>query len=133
MAKSLLGSFFLTELETPTHAFSREGTDSDGFTANEFYVVLDKPYKYCPDDNLDELVNDQKARLFSELRETCRQEIVDSNYLYNNNSLDIEYVQLYGGDDCCKMPRVKACIAVSRKCDVNQNSLQIGFMLFAAH
>ena len=109
-----MGSFFVTDLETPAVAVSSEQTDSDGFTADEFYVVLCKPFKYCPDDNLDEFVLAKKSRLFSELRESCRQEINDSNFMYMTNSKDIKYIQLYDSDHCSDIPRVKACVAVSR-------------------
>ncbi|XP_046579982.1 uncharacterized protein LOC124287471 [Haliotis rubra] len=33
-----------------------ELTDSDGATANEFYVILDRPYLYHPDEDVDRFV-----------------------------------------------------------------------------
>ena len=62
LADSLVGSFFLSEEEevghTPSVSAITPLTDSDGFSADEFYVVLDSCYKYCPHDNLDVLIAD---------------------------------------------------------------------------
>jgi len=118
LAESLSDFFFLCEGDTPATEVEGELTDSDGFTANEFYVVLDRATRYCPDDNLDELVFSERERLFSEFRERCRQNVHESDFMYLHSSKDVKFIQIYEGDEFSEEPRVKSCVTVTRNFDV---------------
>ena len=118
LSESLSDTFFLSEDYTPAIEVEDELTDSDGFTANEFYVVLDRATRYCPDDNLDELVSSERARLFSEFRERCRQIVHEGDFMYLHSSKDVKFIQVYEGDEFSEEPRVKCCVTVTRNFDV---------------
>ena len=94
---------------------SSNKTDSDGFCADEFYVILDKPYQYYEGDNLDEFVQDKTYRVYSDLNEKCR--MLDGqlqDFMYAKASKDIKFIQLYDSDSVSSAPRVKLCVSVDR-------------------
>ncbi|XP_067658990.1 uncharacterized protein [Haliotis asinina] len=49
-------SFFIALSDEPTDDPCQEATDSDGCSADEFFVILDKVHQYHPDNNVDEFV-----------------------------------------------------------------------------
>ena len=50
-----------------------ELTDSDGFSANEFFVICDdnKAYQYSKNDDLDEFVTKERLRIYTDLKNQC--------------------------------------------------------------
>ncbi|KAH3851634.1 hypothetical protein DPMN_094116 [Dreissena polymorpha] len=85
-----------------------EDIDSDGFSANEFIVCLDRPYKYSPDVVLEDFI-------FSTLRDSCEQALkMDKNFKYMTYSSNLKYVELYDSDVHWEMPRVKTCISANK-------------------
>lgn len=91
-----------------------ELVDSDGYAADEFYVILDKPYRYNPHEDLDKFSSDVLSRRYCRLREDCRQKIKDSDFMNFEASKEIKYIQLYDSDSVSEVPRVKLCVTVSK-------------------
>ena len=63
-----------------------ERRDSDGFEANEFYVVLDKVYKYDPDCDLDECIGFEFERF--KIKKEFRFQDVKYQKLHSTNGMD---------------------------------------------
>ena len=72
-SKSLRDDFFITNNSTTECLVTplENSVDSDGFHADEFFVILDKPCRYCPDIDLDDFVENESLRLLSEFHEKC--------------------------------------------------------------
>ena len=86
--------------------------DSDGFTADEFYVVLDQVYQYNANDDLDTLVKSSlQMRIMAQylaLKELCRTFHHDKFENVLTTSQYIRFIQLYDGIS----PVVKLCVTV---------------------
>ena len=63
-----------------------ERRDSDGFEANEFYVVLDKVYKYDPDCDLDECIGFEFERF--KIKKEFQFQNVKYQKLHSTNGMD---------------------------------------------
>ena len=66
----------------------------DNETADEYYVILDKPYRYYDHDDLDLYVQSESARVFSEFKENTKS-IENENFMCNRSSDRVSFVQLY--------------------------------------
>lgn len=91
-----------------TNTWSSEVTDSDLMTGHEFYVILDKPYRYHHTVNLEDFVENLctgviYSRLKTEL-ESCNHPA----FVNMPNSNYIRYIQCYDSDD----PKVKMSVTV---------------------
>ena len=89
-----------------------EEIDSDGFAANEFYVILHKIFKYDSSEDLDSFVLNkvylwEKAR-YTGLKEQCKLEVRHTLFSYLSSSSCIRYIQVYDN----RMPVVKLCVSV---------------------
>ena len=106
--------FFLADGESSSDKPNPESTDSDGFEADEFYVILDKPYKYSADVDLDTFVANEQCLVFRSLHEHCRTQIPTSDkFQYMSKCKDVTYIELYDSDQHCSTPRIKSSISVS--------------------
>ena len=63
-----------------------ERRDSDGFEANEFYVVLDKVYKYDPDCDLDECIDFELEHF--KIKKDFQYQNVKYQKLHSTNGMD---------------------------------------------
>lgn len=98
LSKSLGDTFFVNDGTTESYETPLERVecfDSDGCHADEFFVILDKPYRYCPDTDLDEFVENESLRIFSEFRENCKRHITNDNFTYMKSSNDLKFIHLY--------------------------------------
>ncbi|XP_053385111.1 uncharacterized protein LOC128550306 [Mercenaria mercenaria] len=97
----------------PKHDENFEIVDSDGYHADEFYVILDKPYRYCAEDDLEEFVSSHKCRMYSAFREECKSSIIDlQDFVPVKSSKEIKFVRLYDSDSAYSSPRVQMCLCV---------------------
>ena len=97
-----------TEVPTAPDVQDTDSSDCDGYSAGEFYVILDKPYQYYPDDDLDTFVNCETYRLYSQLRDKCSTTEFQDFDLLKNSSKEIRLVQLYDAE----VPKVKISVTV---------------------
>ena len=76
-------------------------TDSDGFSADEFYGVLDQPYQYYEGDNLSKInVTSYTVTL------KCRA-LNNADFMFVKVSKGIKFMQIYDSDTISSIPRVK--------------------------
>lgn len=90
-----------------------EAVDSDGCAANEFYVILDKPYQYYEHDHLDQFVVNRNARRYSALKEACKKIDVKKFDLLKSLS-NITFIQVYEND----IPKIKVVVSVLRNFEI---------------
>jgi hypothetical protein len=93
---------------------TNELIDSDGHSANEFYVILDKGHKYNPQHNLDEFVSGIQNNLFSKLKSDSSS-IENDQFFSIPSSKDIKFISIYDSDVVSDSPRIKTCIRVTEK------------------
>ena len=96
-----------------THEQTLEEIDSDGFKANEFFVVLHKVFRYDSSEDLDTFVHNKvylwnQAKYMS-LKERCKLEGHHDGFTFLSSSSYIRYIQVYDNE----MPIVKLCVSVS--------------------
>ena len=88
-----------------------EKKDSDGFEANEFYVVLDKVYRYEPDCDLDvytcSKTEEYQSSMYENLKERCKNEEI-KNFTFLKTSSYIRFIQVYDSES----PTVKLCVTI---------------------
>ena len=97
----------------PTYEDHPVEVDSDGFEANEFYVILHKIFKYDSSEDLDSFVLNKvclwnRAKYMS-LKERCKLEGHHDGFTFLSSSSYIRYIQVYDHE----MPVVKLCVSVS--------------------
>lgn len=116
LSKPLGDSFFIatdsTECEE-TPVVGHQYFDSDGAQADEFFVILDKPYRYSPDIDLDDFVAKVNLYIFNKLRQNCKM-LIMNEFTYMESSNDLKFIQLYDSDKYWDSPRVKTCVCVGR-------------------
>lgn len=85
---------------------SKKVEDSDGFSADEFYVVINKPVKYSVEDNVDSIIEREQTKAFNHLLEHSYR----SNFTKFRGSSSLRLVQIYDSD----IPKLKLCVSVNR-------------------
>ncbi|XP_046564014.1 uncharacterized protein LOC124272836 [Haliotis rubra] len=98
-------SFFIDLTDEPTDTpCLEEATDSDGCSADEFFVILDTIHQYHPDNNVDEFVDGilryHKYQQFLTLKKELFQHVDDlGNFtIARNKRENITIVQFYDND-----------------------------------
>ena len=120
---SFFANFFLQKEtcydETDCHmeVDANEFIDSDGYSADEFYVILNEVYKYHPQQNLDEIVSCVHNKIFSELKSKCKA-IGNDQFFWVPCSEDIKFISIYDSDGVSVSPRIKSCIRVTKNIKV---------------
>ena len=96
-----------------------EEIDSDGFEANEFYVILDRVYKYDHSENLDTFVLNKvylrNQAQYSSLKDQCKSEGHHEGFSFLSSSSFVCYIQIYDNE----MPVVKLCVSVREDFSIN--------------
>ena len=83
--------------------------EEDNLTANEYYVILDKPYQYYEHDDLDAFVASAKARLLSQFKEDAMS-LENEQFECKRKSNFIRFIQMYDEDTC----KVKLAVTISQ-------------------
>lgn len=84
---------------------TKEVEDSDGFAADEFYVVINKPVRYSVEDNVDIIIEQERTKAFNRLLEHTYR----NNFTKIRGSNSLRLVQIYDSD----IPRLKLCVSVN--------------------
>ena len=86
-----------------------EQEDSDGFSANEFFVICDdnNSYQYFHHDDLDEYVSNERKRIYRYLKNQCMT-LGRDDFSLIRNSESLWLVQCYDSDT----PKLKLTVSV---------------------
>ncbi|XP_052065372.1 uncharacterized protein LOC127705160 [Mytilus californianus] len=87
---------------------SDEVADSDGIFGHEFYVILDKPYKYHHTVNLEDFTRNLVSGVIYSRLKTQLDNSKHPEFMYMSTSRYIRYIQCYDSDN----PKVKMSVTI---------------------
>ena len=102
-------NFFLDKKDTTfePECLADEVLDSEGCSAQEFYVILDKVFRYYPSMDFDLFVQDRQCQIFMRLKEELQSADV-GNYVRLPNPDTIRFIQTYDNVNAA----IKICVNI---------------------
>ncbi|XP_060555293.1 uncharacterized protein LOC132716130 isoform X2 [Ruditapes philippinarum] len=82
----------------PFEFISDKQVDNDNLKADEYFLILDKPYQYYEQDDIDALIATETARVFDKLKEEAKYSKNNTSFICNRHSNFIRFVSLYDED-----------------------------------